>query len=192
MVLIKSKSFFTKYKILIRKNRKALEMIRQGYNHFNSRRNRKYITKQDIELLTYIKKQSRIDWTILLINFKYEQYVWRFYPTLKKNLKLETFSRQLELSKRNNGVPKNILFIVYLINRITCFNARVRFYFYVLHWNQRIFLYYDRYYRYLGNEKKFGKKKILLKRNSYKIHFIPYIYHRQLTGIRIEKNYLRY
>ena len=167
-------------------------MIRQGYNHFNIRRNRKYITKQDIELLTYIKKQSRLDWTILLINFKYEQYVWRFYPTLKKNLKLETFSLQLELSKRNNGVPKNIIFIVYLINRITCFNARVRYYFYILHWNQRIFLYYDRYYRYLGNERKFGKKKILPKRYSYKVHFIPYIYHRQLTGVRIDKNHLCY
>ena len=167
-------------------------MIRQGYNHFNIRRNRKYITKQDIELLTYIKKQSRLDWTILLINFKYEQYVWRFYPTLKKNLKLETFSLQLELSKRNNGVPKNIIFIVYLINRITCFNARVRYYFYILHWNQRIFLYYDRYYRYLGNERKFGKKKILPKRYSYKVHFIPYIYRRQLTGVRIDKNHLCY
>ena len=167
-------------------------MIRQGYNHYDSRKDRKYITKQDIELLRYIKKQSRIDSTILLINFKYEQYVWRFYPTLKRNLKLNTFSRQLELTKRNNGIPKNIIFIVYLVNRITCFNSRVRYYFYILHWGQRLFLYYDRYYRYLKNEKKFGNKKILPKRNNYKVHFVPYIYHRQLTGIRIQKNYLRY
>ena len=177
--------------VLIRTN--LVEMIRQGYNHFDSRRNSKYITKQDLELLAYIKKQSRIDWTILLINFKYEQYVWRFYPTLKRNLKLSTFSQQLELSKRNNGVPKNIIFIVYLVNRITCFNKRIKYYFYILHWSQRIFLYYDRYYRYLKNKKKFNnKRKILPKRNSYKIHFIPYIYRRQLTGMRIERNYLRY
>ena len=108
-------------------------MIRQGYKHFDSQKTRKYIAKTDIELLKYIKKQSRLDWTILLINFRYEAYVWRFYPTLKRNLKIATFSRQLELNKRNNGLPKNIVFIVYLVNRVTCFNARIRFYFYVLH-----------------------------------------------------------
>ena len=56
MVLIKSKKdFFFKQ-----------EMIRQGYNHFDSRRNRKYITKQDIELLAYIKKtvKNRLENTI--------------------------------------------------------------------------------------------------------------------------------
>ena len=177
--------------MLIKTN--LVEMIRQGYNHFDSRKNSKYITKQDLELLAYIKKQSIIDWRILLINFKYEQYVWRFYPTLKRNLKLNTFSRQLELSKRNNGLPKNIIFVVYLVNRVIGFNKRVKYYFYILHWSQRIFLYYDRYYRYLRNEKKFNNKsKILPKRNSYKVHFIPYIYHRQLTGMRMERNYLRY
>ena len=167
-------------------------MIRQGHNHFDSRKIRKYTSKTDLELLDHIKKQSRVDLRILLNNFRYEQYVWRFYPTLKKNIKFQTFSRQLELSKRNNGLPKNILFIVYLINRMTCFNARVRFYFYVLNWYQKIFFYYSRYYRYLGNEKKFGKKKILPKRYSHKVHFIPFIYRRQLTGAKIEKNYLRY
>ena len=35
-------------------------MIRQGYNHFDSRKNREYISEQDIELLTYIKKQSKL------------------------------------------------------------------------------------------------------------------------------------
>ena len=165
----------------------------QYYDHYNSRKNSKYITKQDLELLAYIKKQSQIDWTVLLINFKYEQYVWRFYPTLKRNLKINTFSRQLELSNRNNGLPQNIIFIVYLVNRSICFNKRVKFYFYILHWGNRIFLYYNRYYRYLYNETKFNKKrKVLPKRNNYKVHFIPCIYHRQITGNRIQRNYLRY
>ena len=75
---------------------------------------------------------------------------------------------------------------------MTCFNARIRYYFYILDWGQKIFLYYNRYYRYLSNERKFGKKKILKKKNSYKVHFIPYIYHRQLTGIRSDRNHLRY
>ena len=58
MVLVKqkSKSFF--YMILIRKNRKSSRMIRQGYNHFDSRRNREYTSEQDIELLTYIKNSQ--------------------------------------------------------------------------------------------------------------------------------------
>ena len=167
-------------------------MIIQSHNHFDIRKIRKYTSKTDLELLEHIKKQSKLDWRILLINFRYEQFVWRFYPTLKRNIKFHTFSRQLELSKRNNGLPKNILFIVYLVNRMTCFIARVRFYFYVLDWNQKIFLYYSRYYRYLGNEKKFGKKKILPKRYSYKVHFIPFICRRQLTGERIEKNHMLY
>ena len=175
---------------LLRTN--LIEMFRQGYDHYDSRKNSKYITKQDLELLAYIKKQSMVDWTVLLINFKYEQYVWRFYPALK-DPKIRTFSQQLELSNRNNGLPDNVIFIVYLVNRTICFNKRVKYFFFITHWNQRIFLYYDRYYRYLYNEKKFNKKrKVLPKRNSYKVHFIPCIYHRQLTGNRIQRNYLRY
>ena len=170
-----------------------VEMLRQGYDHYDSRKNSKYITKQDLELLAFIKKQSKVDWIVLLVNFRYEQYVWRFYPALKKNPKLTKFSEQLELSSRNNGLPKNIMFIVYFVNRIICFNKRVKYFFFITHWNQRIFLYYDRYYRYLYNEKKFKKKrKVLPKKNSYKVHFIPYIYHRQLTGNRLQRNYLRY
>ena len=146
-------------------------MSRQDYICFNSQRNRKYTIKQDIE---------------------YEICIfWRLYPRLKKNLKFERTNRQLVLSKTNNGVPKNILFIVYLINSITCFSAKIRYCFSVLHWNKKIFLYYNRYYRYLGNEKRFGKKKILPKKYSYKVHFIPYIYRRQLTGMRIDKSHLR-
>ena len=168
-----------------------MDIIRQGYKHFDSRKTSKYIGKTECELLTYIRKESRIDWTIILINFRYESYVWRFYPVLKKNLNIALVSRDLELTK-NNGVPKNILFIVYLINKITCFNARVRFYFYVLHWNQKIFLFYNRYYRYLGNEKKFGKRNIIPKKYNHKVHFIPYLYRRELTGVRIEKNHLHF
>ena len=167
-------------------------MIRCHYNPLDSRKNKDYTSEDDIKLLQYIKTKSRTDWTILLISFRYEQYVWRFYPLLKRNLKFATISRELELGKTNNSIPKNIIFIVYLINKMTCFNARVRYYFYILDWGQKIFLYYNRYYRYLANERKFGKKKVLEKRNSYKVHFIPYIYHRQLTGIRFDRNHLRY
>ena len=165
---------------------------RQGSKHFDNKKFRKFISKLDVELLNYIKKQSTVDWTIILINFRYESYVWRCYPTLKKNLEIITFSQQLEQQKRNNGLPKNILFIVYLVNRLTYFNARIRFYFYVLHPFPKIFLFYDRYYRYLNNETKFGKRKIIPKKYNYKVHIIPNLYRRQLTGARIQKNYMNY
>ena len=155
-------------------------------------KNKEYTSEDDIKLLEYIKSKSILDWRILLANFRYQQYIWRFYPNLKENPKLEVISRQLELGDSNNSIPDNIIFIIHLINRMTCFNAQLRYYFYILHWGQRIFVYYNRYYRYLANEKKFGKKKLLKKKNNHKVHFVACIYHRQLTGIRLEKNHLRY
>ena len=167
-------------------------MIKYHYNHFDSRKNKDYTSEDDIKLLEHIKNKSRTDWKILLINFRYEQYVWRFYPTLKENPKFVTISRELEFGKNNNSIPKNIIFIVYQINKMTCFNRRIRYYFYILNWYQKVFMYYNRYYRYLGNETKFGMKKTLQKRNSYKVHFVACMYHRQITGIRLEKSHLHY
>ena len=134
-----------------------------------------------------------MDYRLLLENFRYEQYVWYFYPNLKQNPKFEAVSNQLEIwHYRTDGLPKNIIFIVGIVNIMTCFNCRIKFYLYALNWNQKIFMYYNRYYRYLHNEKKFGKKKFLKYRHSHKLHFVACIYHRQLTGVRLEKNHLRY
>ena len=142
--------------------------------------------------MKYIKQKCRLDWRILLVHFKYKQYIWRFYPNLKRNPKLDIVSNKLEFDPETNSVPKNIIFIVGLINTLTCFNHRVRYYLYILHWSQKLFLYYNRYYRYLANEKKFGKKTLFKKKHGHKVHLIACIYHRQLTGIRMEKNHLRY
>ena len=166
-------------------------MIKNRYNHFDSRKNKEYISEEDIKLLKYIKNKSRVDYKILLYNFSCEQYVWRFYPTLKTDAKFIMMSRKVEF-KRNNSIPKNIIDIVYLINKMTCFNARIRYHFNILEWSQKMFLYYNRYYRYLANETKFNKRKLLKKRNSHKVHFTAWIYHRQITGIRLQRNYLRY
>ena len=134
-----------------------------------------------------------MDWRILIANFRYEQFVWRFYPILKENPKFEGISNQLELWQyRSNGLPKNIIFIVGLVNAITCFNRRVKYLLYIIHWNQKIFMYYNRYYRYLNNDKNFGEKKFLKRRHSHKVHFVTCIYHRQFTGVRLDKNHLRY
>ena len=132
-----------------------------------------------------------MDWRVLLANFRYEQYVWRFYPNLKNNPKFEGVSNKLELLYKTNSLPKNIIFIIGLVNTITCFNRRIKYYLYILHWNQRIFMYYNRYYRYLGNDKKFGERKFLKYKHSHKLHFVAYIYHRQFTGARsLDKNHL--
>ena len=118
--------------------------------------------------------------------------MWRFFPNLKENAKFETISNNLELRCTTNGLPKNIIFIVGLINTMTCFNRRIKYYFYILHWNQKIFTYYNRYYRYLGNDKKFGKKNFLKYKHGHKLHFVAYMYHRQLTAARLDRNHLRY
>ena len=133
-----------------------------------------------------------MDWRILLANFRYEQYVWRFYPNLKENAKFETISNKLELQYKTNTLPKNIIFIIGLVNTITCFNRRIKYYLYILHWNQRIFMYYNRYYRYLGNDKKFGKKNLFKHKHGHKLHFVAYMYHRQFTAIKLDRNHLRY
>ena len=167
------------------------KIFRYHYDHFDSRKYKECISEEDIKLLKYIKSKSRMDYKILIFNFPYEQYVWRCYPTLKTNIKVKMISRQLEF-KTNNSIPKNIIFIVYLINKITCFNSRIRYYFNILEFSQKMFLYYNRYYRYLSNEKKFGTKKLLKKRDSHKLHFVAWTYHRQITSIKLQRNYLRY
>ena len=53
-------------------------------------------------------------------------------------------------------------------------------------------MYYNRYYRYLSNDRKFGKKKFLKGRHSHKLHLIACLYHRQFTGVKLNKNHLRY
>ena len=136
-----------------------LFLFRYRYQPYDSRKNKDYTSEDDIELLKNIKRKSKLDWTILLANFKYEQYIWRFYPNLKDNPKLETISNQLEVEGKRNSIPENIVFIVGLINAMTCFNSRLMYYLYLLHWNQRIFIYYNRYYRYLANEKNLVKRQ---------------------------------
>ena len=136
-----------------------LFLFRYRYQPYDSRKNKDYTSEDDIELLKNIKRKSKLDWTILLANFKYEQYIWRFYPNLKDNPKLETISNQLEIEGKSNSIPENIVFIVGLINAMTCFNSRLMYYLYLLHWNQRIFIYYNRYYRYLANEKNLVKRQ---------------------------------
>ena len=140
-----------------------------------------------------IKRKSKLDCKILLLHFKYEQYIWRFYPNLKQNRKIEKITYQLEFEVGTcNSIPKNIVFIVGTINLLTCFNKRLRYYLWILHWSQKLFLYYNRFYRYLHNETKFGKTRTLKRKNSHKLHFIACIYNRQLTGIRLEKNHIRW
>ena len=167
--------------------------FRNPWHYYDSRYNPGYICKADKKLLKYIKCKCSFDWKILLNNFRYEQYVWRFYPNLKENPKFESFSDQLELAHKTNGLPKNIIFIVGLVNILTCFNRRIKLYLYILHWNRRIFIYYNRYYRYLANEKKFGKRNFIKSKYRHKLHFIAYIHHREFTGVRnLDKNHLCY
>ena len=146
-----------------------------------------------MQLLKYIKRKCSLDWRVLIANFRYEQYIWRCYPNLKENYAFEAISNKLELRFKTQNLPKNIIFLIGLVNKITYFNRRIKYCLYILHWNQRIFMYYNRYYRYLCNDKMFGKnKKFLNYKHGHKLHFVAYMYHRQFTGVRLDKNHLRY
>ena len=96
--------------------------FRNPWDYYNSRKKPGHICKADKELLKYIKRKCSLDWRLLLVNYRYEQYVWRFYPNLKENPKFESVSNKLELAPKTNALPKNIVFIVELVNIITCFN----------------------------------------------------------------------
>ena len=62
----------------------------------------------------------------------------------------------------------------------------------VVTWSREIFIYYRRYYRYLHNEKLFGKKKFLNYRKGHKLHFISCIENRRITGSKLNTNHLSF
>ena len=140
-------------------------------------------------LLEHIKLHSTFDWKLLVNDFKYEDYVWWSYLNLKGNVRFRQFSDILEMENRCNGTPKCIIKVVQLINEVTFFNERIRYCLWIILWNQKIFTYYDRYYRYFENERLFGEKKFLNYRHGHKLHFISCIKNRELTGVRLNKNH---
>ena len=71
----------------------------------------------------------------------------------------------------------------------TYFNKEIRRFAWILTWKKDVFKYYNRYYRYLNNEKLFGKKKFLNYKNGHKLHLILCIKNRELTGLRLNKNH---
>ena len=147
-----------------------------------------YSFKENISLLESIKQNSIFDWK-LIQTLKYEDYIWWSYPNFKRNERFKSFSDKLDL-KTNNGIPKCIIKIVELINGVTFFNKQIKQFVWVLTWSRQIFMYYDRYYRYLQNERLFGKKKFLNYKHGHKLHFISCIKNRELTGIRLNKNHM--
>ena len=139
-------------------------------------------------LLKKIKQNSIFDWRLLKTIY-YEDYVWWSYPNIRQNEKLNVIIHEIEF-KRNNGVPKNIMLIVKLVNKITYFNKEIKHFIWILAWTQELFTYYNRYYRYLRNEKVFGKQNFLNYKNGHNLHFISYIKRRELTGVRLNKNHM--
>ena len=119
-------------------------------------------------------------------NIQYEDYIWWSYPNIRQNEVFDLINCQI-CFKRDNGVPKGIMFIVEFINKNTYFNKEIKHFISILSWTTEIFLYYHRFYRMLSNERLFGKKNFLNYKNGHKLHFISYIKHRELTGCRLNK-----
>ena len=144
-------------------------------------------------LLKRIYNQSGYNWYLITNQFPYEDYIWWSFTNYEKNAKLRKFIDVLEMDyKTDMGCPHNIIAIVELINTNTYFNHRIRYFFTLMSWAHNIFIYYNRFYRYLKNDKLFGKKQRLAIKHRYKLHFIAFMYHRQYTGIKLNKNNLRF
>ena len=135
-----------------------------------------------------VRQRSVFDWRIIQI-IRYEDYIWWSYPNVKLSPKFESFNYQLDL-KNDNGTPKCIMKIIQIINRVSYFNKEIRKFIWVITWHQQILKYYNRYYRYLKNERLFGKKNFLNYKHGHKLHFISCLKNRELTGFRLNKNHL--
>ena len=142
------------------------------------------------QLLKRIYQQSGYNWHLILTLFRNEDYVWWSYVNYQKNRRLRIFIDILEMEhSTNNGCPANIISIIELINMNCYFNARIRYFYSLMSWAHKIFIYYNRFYRYRKNNALFGKKEHLNTKNGHKLHFIAYMYHRQFTGVKLNKNY---
>ena len=164
-----------------------------------------------IEISAYIKEQSKVsrgiyypllqkiysksgyNWYLVTNQFPYEDYIWWSYTNYSENRKLRKYIDDLEMDyKTDMGCPHNIIAIVELINMNTYFNRRIRYFFTLMSWAHNIFIYYNRFYRYLKNDKLFGKKQRLAIKHHHKLHFVAFICHRQYTGVKLGKNNLRF
>ena len=145
-----------------------------------------------LDLLKKIYHRSGYNWSLILIQFRNEDYIWWSYITYTESRKLTRFIDILEMESCNLGYPQNIIKIVKMINLHCYFNRRIRYFFTLMSWAHNIFIYYNRYYRYRKNNRLFGKKEHLALKNGHKLHFVAYMYHRQYTGARLNKNHLRY
>lgn len=147
-----------------------------------------------IEIWSYNEKQqesvTRFNQKLIQV-VKYQNYLWLSSQTFKQNKTFRLFNTNLDL-KTNHGLPKCIIKIVELVNQVTYFNKEIRKFVRASTWYKHIFMYYNRYYRYLQNERLFGKKKFLNYKRGHKVHFISYIRSRELTGSKLNKNYSRF
>ena len=143
--------------------------------------------ERNIIFLKRVISRSYFHWK-LIHSVNYEDYIWWSYANFTRNNKFEIFCHNVHLGK-DNGLPKYIIKVVELINMNTYFNKEIRRFAWILTWRQGVFKYYNRYYRYLNNEKLFGKKKFLNYKNGHKLHLILCIKNRELTGLRLNKNH---
>ena len=150
-----------------------------------------------IEIWSFNEKQervSKINQQFIEI-VKYQNYLQWCSQTFERNQIFTLFNRELDSDlKRRNGLPKCIIKIVEIVNNVSYFNKQIRKFIQASSsiYCQRMFIYYNRYYRYLSNEKLFGKKIFLNVKHGHKLHFISYIKNREVTGVKINKNFRSY
>ena len=174
---------YRRIELELKRKKKTVKKKRRYTKYYNAR----YLRKRNIIFLKRVKSRSYLNWK-LIHSVNYEDYIWWSYPNFAHNIKFEIFCANMEF-KLNNGLPKCIIKIVEMINMVTYFNKQIRQFAQILMFTQDVFKYYNRYYRYLGNEKLFNKKKFLNYKNGHKLHFISCIKNRELTGVKLNTNH---
>ena len=189
------------FKQYITKNNRREKYYKGKVNYYKKRIEKsEYIVKQSkkssriyFPLLKSIYNKSGYNWYLIINQFCYEDYIWWSYTNYEKNTRLRKYIDMLEMDyKCDLGCPHNIISIVELINMNTYFNRRIRYFFTLMSWTHNIFIYYNRFYRYLKNDKLFGKKQHVAIKHRHKLHFVAFICHRQCTGMKLNKNNLRF
>ena len=128
-----------------------------------------------VEIWSFNEKQERVvqfNQEIIQV-VKYQNYLWWCSRTFEQNQSFRLFNTNLDL-RTDRGLKKCIMKIVELVNQVSYFNKEIRKFVCAATWYKHIFMYYNRYYRYLQNERLFGKK-FLNHKHGHKLRFISYI-----------------
>ena len=74
------------------------------------------------DLLRKIYNRSGYVWSVISFQFQNEDYIWWSWTNFIQNRKLSRLADELEMMSCDHGCPKNIIYIIEIINLHCYFN----------------------------------------------------------------------